>query len=71
MNSIPELIDAFGGTSAFARAIGKGQSTASEMKRQNSIRVRHWPKVIRAAKDRGIKGVTADFLMRLHASEVV
>lgn len=70
MNSVPELIDAFGGSTDFARALDLAwPSTASEMKRNGSIHPRHWPKVIEAAAERGIEGVTAEFLMRLHARE--
>ena len=69
MNTIPELIDAFGGVTAFSRVIEKGPSTASEMKRNRSIHVDYWPRIIEAAKVRGLRGVTADFLMRLHARE--
>jgi hypothetical protein len=69
MNSVPELIDAFGGPTAFSRVIGKRPSTASEMKRNRSIHVDYWPRVIEAAAEQGIEGITADFLMRIHATE--
>lgn len=69
MNSVRELIDAFGGPTAFSKIIEKRPSTASEMKRNRSIAVDYWPKVIEAAAERGMEGVTAEFLMRLHARE--
>lgn len=69
MNSVPELIDAFGGPTAFSKIIEKRPSTASEMKRNRSIAVDYWPKIIEAAAERGIEGVTAEFLMRIHAQE--
>lgn len=69
MDTIRGLIDALGGPTAFGNAIGKKPSTASEMKRNGSISVDHWPKIIASAAERGIKGVTADFLMRLHHPE--
>jgi hypothetical protein len=69
MNTVPELIDAFGGVTAFSRVIGKRPSTASEMKRNRSIHVDYWPRIIEAAAERGIEGVSAEFLMRLHAKE--
>ncbi|WP_416339776.1 carph-isopro domain-containing protein [Paracoccus sp. (in: a-proteobacteria)] len=62
-------MDAFGGTAAFGRVLGKGQSTASEMKRRGSIPVAHWPRIIMAARECGIAGVTPDLLMRLHEPE--
>lgn len=65
MNTIPEIIDTLGGTTEFGRAIGVRQSTASEMKRRQSIPVQHWPKVIEAARIRKIK-LTTDDLVELH-----
>lgn len=64
--SIPELIDAFGGASEFGRIIDKIPSTASEMKRSGSIRVRYWPKIIAAASERGIEGVSYESLVQMH-----
>jgi len=37
---------AFGGVSAFARAIGVQQQAASEMKRKGRITSRHWARII-------------------------
>ena len=68
--TVPELIDAFGGATEFAKVIDKIPSTASEMKRTGSIRVTYWPKIITAAAERGIKGVTPDTLMQMHLDEV-
>jgi hypothetical protein len=39
----------FGGVSAFARAIGVSQQTASEMKRNGRISSRHWARIIEEA----------------------
>lgn len=67
--TIPELIDAFGGCAAFGRkAIRKKPSTASEMKRSGSIRVRYWPSIIRAAQrlEEPIPGVTLESIARMH-----
>jgi len=67
--TVPKLIDAFGGPTAFARVIGKGASTASEMKRNRSIPVDYWPAIIAAAGEAGIRGVTAERLMQIHVGE--
>jgi hypothetical protein len=67
-SSIPDLIDAFGGSTAFARIIGLKPSTASEMKRRQSIPVPYWPKVVEAAGEKNII-VNNDLLVRLHAAE--
>lgn len=70
MNSVPELIDAFGGPAAFARILDlKGPSTASEMKRSQRIPVDYWPRVIDAARERGIRGVTPERLMAINLRE--
>ena len=68
MQSIPEIIDAFGGQAAFARAINRGSSTASEMKRRGSIPSWYWEAVVHAARARGIAGVL-ECLARLHAGK--
>ena len=64
--TIAALIAAFGGASEFARVIDKIPSTASEMKRSGSIRVAYWPKIIAAAAERGISGVSSETLMQMH-----
>ena len=46
MRSVANIIDAFGGNSGFAAVIGKGPSTASEMRRRKSIPVDYWPTLI-------------------------
>ena len=65
METVHDIIEALGGTSAFGRAIGVKQSTASEMKRRASIPVEHWPKLILAAKETG-KIITNDELVEMH-----
>lgn len=65
-STIPELIAAFGGNSAFARVIGKRPSTVSEQKRSGSIPVEYWDLIIAGAADLGIPGVTYETLARMH-----
>lgn len=69
--TVSSLIDAFGGTTAFARVISTGPSTAGEMKRSGSIKPRYWPAIIAAARDRGIAfdWVTPESLMRMHTQQ--
>jgi hypothetical protein len=64
--TVDSLIAKFGGPYAFARAIAVNPSTATEMKRRQSIPVPHWPKVIAAAAQHGIGGVDSDALMQMH-----
>lgn len=68
--TVPDLIDAFGGATAFGRVIGTIPSTASEMKRTGAIRVKYWPTIIAAATRRRIDGVSADALMRMHVGSL-
>ena len=65
-NTIPELIDAFGGPTKFARIIEKEPSTASEMKRNSSIRVIYWPRIVEAAPVHGVEGITFEKLTEMH-----
>jgi hypothetical protein len=65
-NTIPELIDAFGGPTKFAKVIDKEPSTASEMKRSGSIRVIYWPRIVEAASEHDVEGVTFDKLTEMH-----
>jgi hypothetical protein len=67
--TVPELIDAFGGPTAFSVVIGKNPSTASEMKRSGSIKPGYWPKIVEAAASRGIRGVTYEHLTMMHVDE--
>lgn len=68
--TVPELIDAFGGATKFAEAIGlKGPSTASEMKRSGRISSDYWVRVVSEAKAHDISGVTYEMLARLHATD--
>jgi hypothetical protein len=54
MRTFQDVIAAFGGLSAFAHAMSLNQSTASEMKRRNSIPPEHWGHLIAVASERGI-----------------
>lgn len=66
MNTVEEVFAGFGGTSAFAGALGLNLSTASEMRRRSSIPVRYWPKLIDAARERDITGIDNNSLVEMH-----
>lgn len=70
--SIPELIDAFGGPSGFAKVIDKNPSTASEMKRSGSVRVSYWPAIVAAAslRDPPLSGVTLETIAQMHLASI-
>jgi hypothetical protein len=65
--SISDIISVFGGNSAFARAIGVGPSTASEMKRRGRIPAEYWRDLIGAARRIDHPEITAELLTELHA----
>jgi hypothetical protein len=67
-STVPELIDAFGGPTEFAKVIDKNPSTASEMKRSGSIRVNYWPAIVAAAtrQRNPIPGVSLESIARMH-----
>lgn len=68
MNTVADIIGAFGGPTRFAGVIGRNPSTASEMKRSGSIPVRYWPAII--ASEVGKRhGITSDVLVRAHVSK--
>ena len=67
MNSVNDIFVGFGGTGAFAKAMGLGLSTASEMRRRKSIPVYYWPKLVEKAREMRIKGVNNDSLVVIHA----
>lgn len=66
--TVPEIINALGGTSAFGRIIEVKQSTASEMKRRGNIPVPYWPKIIAADPVEGDR-ITYDDLVAAHLPE--
>ncbi len=64
MNTIPQIFDALGGAAKVARILGVGPSTASEMKRRQSIPLAYWDKLIAGAKR---EGVGLDYAILIHA----
>jgi hypothetical protein len=60
MNTISDIFDVFGGNAAVARILGVGASTASEMKRRESIPVEYWPALVDEAKKAGRDDVTLE-----------
>lgn len=74
MNTVSDIIDAFGGNSAMGRVISKGPSTVSEMRRRGRIDVSYWTMLVRAAPDPTIAArdrrepfvLTNDMLVEAH-----
>lgn len=69
MNTVEDVFVKFEKTSSFAEALGLKLSAASEMRRRKSIPVRYWPKLVDAARQRGIDEISYDTLVKLHAPE--
>ncbi len=69
MNSFSSVIDAFGGPAKFGDAIGIPDSHARTMKARDSIPADRWSKVVAAAEERGVEGVTLEKLAELAARE--
>lgn len=67
MQTVPDIFDAFGGPAAVSRVLQIRSSTSSEMKRRRSIPSEYWVRLVDAAKDAGIEGVTFETLARAHA----
>ena len=67
MGTVAELFDAFDGPANVGRAIGVTTEHAAAMKRRQSIPVPYWPKLIAAARERRISGITYESLTYLHA----
>ncbi len=69
MNTFADLIDALGGTTAFAEGIDIPASHARTMKARNSIPPEYWRATLRLAEEKGAAGVNAEALMRMRAAK--
>jgi len=68
MQTVDDIFEALGGTSAFGRALGLRQSTASEMRRRKSIPVWHWRKLREAMQEAG-KPIDFETLVAIHTEK--
>lgn len=67
MNTLDSIFAAFGGPAEIGRAIGKSTEHAAAMRRRGSIPVGYWQPLIRAAREKGLDGVTYESLALIHA----
>lgn len=67
MNSFADAINRWPSLRDFADDIGVDYVTAQVMRHRDSIADRHWLRVVSAASDRGLDGVTLEFLASLAA----
>lgn len=63
-SSISDLIAKWPAIGDFADAIGCGYEAARKMRDRESIAPDHWERVIAAAANKGIEGVTYEWLHR-------
>jgi hypothetical protein len=68
MCSIADMIEKFGGNTSFAEVLGKRPSTVSEMKRRGSVPVEYWPRIVAAAQQLGMQGLSYEALVQMHVS---
>ncbi len=62
MTCIESFFQAFAGPANFGRAIGVSTEHAAQMRRRRSIPADYWPRLIEAARERGIDGITFESL---------
>ena len=69
MESAAQIIDAFGGPTAFAFVVGTTQQNATNMKARGTIPANFFRAIVDAAADRNIQGITLDVLADLAAKD--
>lgn len=70
--TVSDIVEAFGGPAKFGRACGFDRNPASrgsDMRQRGSIPAIYWSRLVEAAKDRGIEGVTLEVLASTHAEK--
>lgn len=60
--SIPDLISRWDTIKDFAASVGCGYEAARKMSDRQSIAPEHWPAVVSAAKSKGIRGISLEWL---------
>jgi hypothetical protein len=68
MHDHRDIIDRWPSTRAFAEDIGVPYVNVNMMRQRNSISVRHWERVVEAAKERGIRGITLKLIASTYRS---
>lgn len=68
MKPVPTLIDRLGGYRTVAALMGLAPTTVASWKSRNSIAVEHWPKLISAARERGLEGISYEKLVEIHSA---
>jgi hypothetical protein len=66
MKTISDIFDVVGGPGKMAEYLNVKPSTASEMKRRQSIPVIYWPRLVDVCREQSIRGVNFDTLVLMH-----
>lgn len=67
--SVSDLISRWKTIVDFAAEVGCGYEAARQMRRRGSIAPEHWPKVVEVSVEKGIQGVTYEWLATLRAGQ--
>ncbi len=70
MDSFVHVIDAFGGPSVFAAAIGIPSSHARTMRARDSVPAERWSRVVAEATKRELTGITLEALAAIAAKRL-
>jgi hypothetical protein len=70
MNSFSDIVDAFGGVSAFALATGRKRSWAKKVKERDSLNAAYFEATVCAARAAGLP-ITLDDLARIASRQPV
>jgi len=65
MKSAAHIIDGLGGSTAVGDLLELPATTVASWKSRNSIPARHWSAILRAARARGVRGITLKSLTQL------
>lgn len=68
MLTVDDIFKEFGGPAEMGRVIGKTTEHAASMRRRGSIPVDYWPKIIEAARERGIEIISHETLVGAHTA---
>jgi hypothetical protein len=71
MTTFEDVFEAFGGATMLASAIGIRPGHAQTMKSRGSIPPEYWSRIVNAARERRIKGVTHQALSQIAAQRLV
>lgn len=62
-----EVIDLLGGSTAVSKVLGNNRSAVKNW-RTDGIPAKFWPALARIAADKGVPGITVDFLEQMRAN---